>query len=367
MDGSNRAALAAALALLLGMSPARTIGAPPHSAGASDVSEVGEAYPHQSLKRLEIGSGPRSYWLFEPAGPVPGSAPVVVFLHGWLAVNPGPYGAWIDHLVRSGHVVIYPRYHVDWTTRPAEFLPNALAAVHDAFDVLRTAPGHVRPDQSRFGLVGHSAGGNLAALIAAVAAEEGLPEPKAVVCVMPGEVQPLHKPSLAQIPAQTLLVVVAAEHDWIVGDGRARQIFAEATAVPPDRKEYVLFRTDRHGSPPLVANHASATAALAAFDSGEGPLRAFQMARGEVNALDRFGLWRLADVTLEAGFSGRTLDEATARGALFRDLGRWSDGRAVVHPVVGGDLEAIPRVPVPNGLRLVPWRLVGPAPVDENR
>ena len=28
-----------------------------------------------------------------------GSArPVVVFLHGWFAVNPGFYGAWIDHL-----------------------------------------------------------------------------------------------------------------------------------------------------------------------------------------------------------------------------------------------------------------------------
>ena len=29
---------------------------------------------------------------------------MVVFLHGWFAVNPAFYGAWIDHLVRIGPV-----------------------------------------------------------------------------------------------------------------------------------------------------------------------------------------------------------------------------------------------------------------------
>jgi len=273
-------------------------------------------------------------------------------------VNPGAYGAWIDHLTRRGHVVIFPRYHANWSTRPVEFLPNAVAAVRDALDVLRTAPGHVRPDGHRFALVGHSAGGNLVALMAAVAEEQGLPEPKAVIVIMPGEVKPLGEPSLARIPASCQLVVVAAEHDWVVGDSRARQIFAESTAVPASHKQYVLYRTDRHGSPPLVADHTAPTAALAAFDTGEGPLRAFQMARGQVNALDRLGLWRLADVTLEAGFSERTLADASGNGALFRDLGRWSDGQDVVHPVVGDDLAAIPRVRMPHGLRLFPW----PAP-----
>ncbi|MBA3279917.1 MAG: alpha/beta fold hydrolase [Geodermatophilaceae bacterium] len=119
-------------------------------------------YPHKSFSRREHGDGGRSYWLFEPAEPTPRRAPVVVFHHGWLAWNPGVYGAWIDHLVRSGRVVIFPRYQVDWATRPADFLPNTVAAVRDAFDVLETAPGHVRPDRDRFALVGHSAGGGFA-------------------------------------------------------------------------------------------------------------------------------------------------------------------------------------------------------------
>ena len=65
------------------------------------------------------------------------------------------------------------------------------------------------------------------------------------------------------------------------------------------------------------------------------------------------GFWRLADLTLEAGFSGKTLDEATDRGELFRHLGYWSDGRAVTRPIVGDDLSAIPRVFPTNGLRLI--------------
>ena len=61
---------------------------------------------------------------------------MVVFLHGWFAVNPGFYGAWIDHLVRDGNIVIFPRYQNDVGTMPQDFLPNALAAIRDALGVL---------------------------------------------------------------------------------------------------------------------------------------------------------------------------------------------------------------------------------------
>jgi dienelactone hydrolase len=280
---------------------------------------------------------------------------VVVFIHGWLAVNPGAYGAWIDHLVRCGAVVVYPRYQTDPLTPPAEFLPNTLAAVHDALEVLETAPGHVRPDRERFALMGHSAGGNLAAQIAAVAAVERLPKPRAVVALMPGEVQPIREPSLAAVPADTLLVVAAAEDDRVVGDVRARQIFAQTTAVPLRNKKFVLYRTDLHGTPRLVAHHLAPTAAYPRFDTGDGLFLGFQMNKAEVNALDRAGFWRLTDVTLYAAFSGRSLDEASDHGAVFRHLGYWSDGRAVTGPVVGDDLAQIPRVFPTNGVRLIQW------------
>jgi dienelactone hydrolase len=278
-----------------------------------------------------------------------------VFTHGWLAVNPGAYGAWIEHLVRSGRVVIFPRYQADAFTKPAEFLGNTVAAVTDALGVLETAPGHVRPDCERFALIGHSAGGNLAAQLAAVASDVRLPKPRAVIALMPGEVQPSREPSMAKIPADTLLVVTVAEDDRVVGDARARQIFTEATAVPLSRKKYILYRSDLHGTPRLIAHHLAPTALHPSLDSGDGLMRGFQMSRAEINALDRAGFWQLADVTMHAAFAGRTLDEATSRGALFAHLGYWSDGRAVTRPVVGDDLATIPRVFPSHGVRLIQW------------
>jgi acetyl esterase/lipase len=322
---------------------------------AAHTQLANHSYPHKAVRRQEFGVGERSYWLFEPDEPTLAAAPVIVFNHGWLAVNPAAYGAWIDHLVRRGQIVIFPRYQLDVATRPADFLPNALAAIRDAFDVLEASPKHIRPDRERFALVGHSAGGNLSAQLAAVAAENHLPVPKALVLLMPGEVQPAREPALSRIDPSTLLVVAAAEDDRIVGDVRARQIFASTTSIASDRKKYVLYRSDRHGLPWLVADHTAPTAAHREFDTGDGVLRGFQLNRAELNAFDYAGFWRMADMTIDAAFAGKTLDEATDRGELFRHLGYWSDGRAVARPVVGDDLATIPRVFPTGGLRLIQW------------
>jgi pimeloyl-ACP methyl ester carboxylesterase len=314
--------------------------------------------PHHAVKRYEIGQGPRSYWIFEPDKPIPETrAPVVVFLYGWFAVNPGFYGAWIDHLVRDGKIVIFPRYQNDVGTLPQDFLPNALEAIRDALQVLHDGVGHVRPDTGRFALIGHSMGGNLAAQIAASAADPHteIPAPQILIALMPGEIISIRKPSLADIPATTLLIVVVGEEDLVVGDHRGRQIFSEATAVPRSRKRFVLFRSDRHGFPPLIAEHTAPTGVHRHLDNGEGVFRAFQLSLGEVNALDRAGFWRMTDLTLEAASKGQTLDDLTRDPEQFRHLGFWSDGRRVNPPLIGADLDSIPRVIPGNGLRIFPW------------
>jgi acetyl esterase/lipase len=317
-------------------------------------------YAHNVVKRFDLGEGPRSYWLFEPAKPRPDRSPVVVFLHGWFAVNPAFYGAWIDHLVRSGRIVVFPRYQNDVGTLPRDFLPNAMAAIRDALDVLDAGAPHVRPDRNRFALIGHSAGGNLAAQIAAVASDPhaGLPAAKLVLALMPGEVIPSREPRIELIPASTLLLVAVCEDDFLVGDVRGRQIFEQATSISRARKRFMLFRTDRHGFPPIVAEHTAPTGANRTLDTGEGILRSFQMSLGEVNAMDRAGFWRIADVALETAYAGRTFDEAIRDPARFTHLGYWSDGRKVAPPLISDDLSSIPRVTLPNGIRLIPWEAV---------
>ena len=206
-------------------------------------------------------------------------------------------------------------------------------------------------------MIGHSAGANLAAQIAAVASDPhaDIPLPQALITLMPGEIIPMREPSLSRIPATTLMIVVVGEEDLVVGDLRGRQIFAEATAVPRSRKRFILFRSDRHGFPPLIAEHTAPTGVHPRLDNGEGIFRSLQLSLGDVNALDRAGFWRMTDLTLEAAFNGKTLDDVTRDQEQFRHLGFWSDGRKVNPPIVGDDLSTIPRVIPGNGLRIFPW------------
>ncbi|MDG3003351.1 dienelactone hydrolase family protein [Paludisphaera mucosa] len=354
MNQALRSVFAGAFALAL-MSHAPALAGDELSGMTRGASEAPAS--HARVARFEIGTGPRSYWMYEPAEPKPARAPVVVFLHGWFSVNPAIYGAWIDHLVRNGSIVIFPRYQNDVGTLPRDFLPNALYAIQDALAVLESGKGHVRPDLDRFALIGHSAGGNLAAQLTALSANPRnlLPPIKATMVFFPGEVLPTREPSFSRIPASTLLIVAVGEEDVLVGDFRGRQIFSQATAVPRSRKRFLLFRSDRHGFPPLIAEHTAPSGANPKMDNGEGILRSFQMSKGEVNALDRAGFWRVADATLAAAFAGETLDEAAADAEAFTHLGYWSDGRKVNPPVMSADLDAVPRVLLTNGIRLIPW------------
>ncbi len=325
------------------------------ASGSAARSKKSRPIEHKSISKYEFGRGDRSFWLFEPAEPKPKSAPVIVFHHGWMAYNPGIYGAWIEHLVRRGYIVIFPRYQNDVSTDPAQFLANSLSATKDAFDVLATSPSHVHADRNRFALIGHSAGGNLSALMAAGAKEEGLPEPKAVVAVTPGEVKPLAEDALKDLPSTTLFVVTVGEDDQVLGDTRGRELYARATTIPRERKKFVLFRSDLHGFPPLIADHTSPAASSRKLDTGEAPFRSLQMFDAEVDALDVEGYWKLADVTIEAAFAGKTLDEATDHGKKWIDLGRWGDGVAVTPPIIGDDLASFPRVIHPSGAKIINW------------
>ncbi len=361
-DGAGAIARCVAWCMVLTLAACDVQGADDPPSGSSGLGQ-GQSEPdtpHHAVKRFEIGQGPRSYFIFEPDKPRPeGKAPVVVFLHGWFAVNPGFYGAWIDHLVRDGRIVIFPRYQNDVGTLPQDFLPNALAAIHDALAVLHDGVGHVRPDPGRFALIGHSAGANLAAQIAAVASDPhaDIPLPQSLIALMPGQIIPMPEPSLDRIPATTLMIVVVGEEDLVVGDLRGRQIFAEATAVARSRKRFILFRSDRHGYPPLIAEHTAPTGVHPRLDNGEGIFQSLQRSFGDVNALDRAGFWRMTDLTLDAAFNGKTLDDVIRDPEQFRHLGFWSDGRKVNPPIVGSDLSTIPRVILANGLRIFPWNV----------
>ena len=313
----------------------------------------GKQYAHTSVTKNRYGKGGQEYWLFEPDAPKPATAPVIVFLHGWGGMNPMYYGAWIDHLVKRGNIVIYPRYQANLLTSIQEFTPNTLAALKAALERLQTEQGHIKPDLNKFAAVGHSMGALLATSVAALASESGLPRVAALMAVEPGITEaPISFPlaDLKKLPAETLLLSVAGDQDTLVRDFDAKRIYKETTRVPAANKDYVTLVSDSHGTPGLQASHRAPTAYNNDYDSGEGigggPAESSDRAGGlptrrvdgpqpgrrdrietmMINALDFYGTWKLFDGLCEAAFYGKNREYALGNTPQQRFMGVWSDG-----------------------------------------
>jgi pimeloyl-ACP methyl ester carboxylesterase len=158
---------------------------------------------------------------------VEGDLPVVVFLHGWGAPEPGFYRPWLEHLARRGSAVVYPRYQDSFVAPPRQALGNVLAA-------LRIALARPGLDTASLVVAGHSAGGALAADYAALADTAGLPAPRAIFAAYPGRTLPRVPRGLPEIPprlipAGTRIEALASREDGIVGTATARAIVRGAT------------------------------------------------------------------------------------------------------------------------------------------
>jgi pimeloyl-ACP methyl ester carboxylesterase len=310
----------------------------------------GKQYAHAGVIKNRYGAGNEEYWIFEPDTPKPASAPVVVFLHGWGGMNPLYYGAWLDHLVKRGNIVVYPRYQATLLTAISEFTPSTIAAIKDAVNRLQTERGHIKPDLTRFAVVGHSVGGLLAASVAALAEQSKLPKVRAVMSVEPGITDsPINIPlaDLKSIPSDTLLLALAGDQDTLVRDNDAKRIYKESINVPAANKDYVTLVTDTHGTPSLQASHRAPTAMDRDYDNGEGvgggpanPSRVGNSSSRQngpsaqdrrletmmVNALDFYGMWKLFDALCDAAFYGKNREYALGNTKEQRFMGVWSDG-----------------------------------------
>ena len=302
-------------------------------------------YVHASVIKNRYGKGGTEYWIFEPDSPKPRTAPVIVFLHGWGGMNPLYYGAWVDHLVKRGNIVIYPRYQANLLSPIKDFTPNTISAVKDAVARLQTEKGHVTPDFNKFATVGHSLGGLLAANVAALAAESKLPRVGAVMAVEPGITEaPISVPlaDLKKIPSETLLLAIAGDQDTLVRDVDAKRIYYESTRISADNKDFILMVSDSHGTPVLQASHRAPTAMDKSYDNGEGVggspsgaadrignVQLSRRVRPEtmlINALDYYGTWKLFDALTDAAFTGKNREYALGNTPQQRFMGVWSDG-----------------------------------------
>ena len=312
---------------------------------------------HRQVVARMYGAGPARYWIFEPADPKPESAPVVLFNHGWGAMEPKVYGAWIDHIVKRGNIVIYPVYQDSLRTPTRDFTPNAAAGIRSAIDRLQSEPGRVRPQLDKVAAVGHSMGGVIAANLGAEWSELGIPQPMALMCVEPGKTRTasamtsVKLADMSRIGKDTLLLAIAGDRDRLVGDADAKRIFKESTNILPQNKNYIILISDDHGSPPLIAGHFAPVAFNSAYSdpSAGNSLRQRLLERMEerrqesigdspdisavanqnADALDYYGTWKLFDGLTDAAFYGRNREYALGDTPRQRFMGNWSDGAPV--------------------------------------
>jgi dienelactone hydrolase len=306
------------------------------------------------VKMSTFGSASQFYWMFEPQG-MRGSAPVIVFLHGWNATVPFGYRVWIDHIVSRGNIVIYPKFQRVYTEFPQDMTPNAMAAIKDAFARLGN-----RADRSKFAVVGHSLGAVVTWNVVAQATSAGLPTPRAVMSIEPGDtdvsvmkglVPIVRKTELYnQIPSSILALVVVGDEDLLSKDIEGKRQFASIKQVPCANKNYIVVRSDRHGYPPLLANHFAPASVIVMqgrtrggaglFGRGRGPEPAENIntaPTGPVDALDYYGYWKLLDALTDAAFYNRNREYALGGGPQQTFMGNWSDGKPVTPLVVSND------------------------------
>lgn len=275
-------------------------------------------YSFGTVRKTQYGQGAHEFWIFEPADPTPTSAPLIVFNHGWGAFYPIYYEAWVDHLVRQGNIVVYPRYQAGLVFNLRYATQYAIDSVKQAIAILENG-SHVHPDLDKFAIVGHSLGGGITAEMAALANTSGLPVPKAVMPVQP-YLRPMTMLSnFSGIPSTTLLLVIVGENDTIAGNQSGKLIFTTSTQVPLSQKDFVMQRSDYHGSPPLIADHGAPVCI---------PNSSW------VDAMDYFSTWKLFDALTDYAFYGINRDYCLGNTSQQRFMGLWSDGVPVKELIV---------------------------------
>ncbi|MBW3652480.1 MAG: alpha/beta hydrolase fold domain-containing protein [Actinobacteria bacterium] len=210
-----------------------------------------------SVERVDVGSGAQGAAIFRLRGRAARPGPVVIFLHGWVAVEPARYGPWIGHLVWQGATVVYPAYQTRPSYDTVTPLANVLRGVRAALEQVQLAPG-------RLVVAGHSAGGALAADYAAVAAAHGLPAPAAVFSVYPGRklrhlAVPIPAVSLRSIDARTRVLAYAGERDTAVGRGTAARIVSGAPQADATLQIISDDAVDDHSAPRRFDREAQRT------------------------------------------------------------------------------------------------------------
>jgi len=289
-----------------------------------------QGYIATGATRYETGSGSagtRVWWYVPNRLRNGSSAPVVVFLHGFMLLAPEIYKGHIDHLTRQGYIVIFPQFNKGGLiglltdTDQNQMLARAISATNVALDRLGT-----KADRSQVHLYGHSLGGLMGA---SWLARGGAPIRSATLAnpsLDAGAAIPSFVRSLVRITpidiattarAHTVrTIILTGDRDTIAKPAESLTLAGLLSAAPS--KVVYQASSDATGSPEIKADHMAPIQ-----DDGwlPGFLAELFGGTGEQDTLD----WRVYYAALDANLAGQA--------TLTFDMGTWSNGVPVAAPV----------------------------------
>jgi len=298
---------------------------------------------HAAVDVMTLGEGDQRVYVFMPAQPaLRGKAPIVFFHHGWQGMNPLNFGGLIDHLARSGQVVIYPVYQQSARTSPQLVTAAAADANRRALEALK-ARYELTPDPQRILYYGYSMGATIALNLALDPAAYHLPAPRALMLVAPGNAHHVvHGPEgrsiigpVEQLPSRLPIALLTGEADTSIGLPTARLLAARLCGIRADRRVLMVLPSGEHDGRKVKAGHGSPGAPDSRYDFAltrediptRIPGRSGFEASASLNQLDFYGYWKVIDALTDS------LEKGELPASVFGDgtpqqtyLGRWPDG-----------------------------------------
>jgi len=295
------------------------------------------------------------YYIYEPGTPgttAPKKAPVILFLHGYGALDPTNYDNFgggeglISQMVQKGYTVVWVKYQAKDTSTFTTYPSNAQAAWTDALYRLEnyTWEPHVRPytvnGVAQTMIVGHSFGGWIAGWLAgqASSAIPSFPAPLGLVLIEPTE-RLTGGPPLLQAPINfaaisptTKMVIVSGDQDNIACSQDAVSIFTSTTQLPAIQKNYLFVNSDLTGTPNQVGNHY--------FPNTYG-----YKDTAAIDNRDFYVTYKLSVAAARCLFEGSDCSIFLGNGSTEQlNMGTWSNGTAIAPMTYYADPTKLPPI-----------------------
>ncbi|MFJ2987522.1 alpha/beta hydrolase [Collimonas sp. NPDC087041] len=312
-----------------------------------------QRHTHAAVDVLTLGDGAQRVYVFIPTQPsLRGKVPMVFLHHGWQGMNPRNFGGLIDHLARSGQVVIYPVYQQSAQTSPQIVTHEAAQADRRALTALEQQR-NLTPDPTRVLYYGYSMGAAISLNLALDYQKYQLPAPSALVLTAPGDAYHVAHGKLGQsiigaieqLPPELPVAILTGADDTSIGLPTARTLASRLCGIRADRRVLMVLPSDENNNKKVFAAHGAPGAPDSRYDfpltrrqagAGDLPNRAIPTqlqgrndfeASASFNQLDIYGFWKVIDAMTDGLRDGKLSSTVFGNGtAAQRYLGSWPDG-----------------------------------------